>query len=470
MRIKLLPKTNTGTFTAATGGAVTLGSGSKVTFVSNSIVDAGGNAYSGVVNVAMTWINPTASDLGSILQGDLRGVTGDGMERVLETYGMLGVALTGATGQELKIATGKNAELSITIPAALQAIAPASIPLWHFDETRGRWIEEGNATKVGNNYVGNVSHFSFWNYDIGANGINLCVNVVNSNNQPLNNVTVRIRRVNNPASMSYGQTDSLGNVCGLVFKNEPLVLEVLSSCGSVVYSQNIGPFSANASVNIVANIPAVNNVVITGNVVNCSNTPVASGYVYIYLNTGGYVYAPVVNGTYSATIVNCSGNTINFSVTGVDNATFQQGNAVNGSVTSGSVTVAPVTACGTNVAQFINLLIDGTPFNWAVPIDSLGSISATSIPSGYTSASSVFANSFNAGVNRSCNFYFGYNAAPGPAFMVSGAILIPGFGTSQQLINNTATTTFTEVGPQAILQVPYLISAVQTEQLTELSE
>jgi hypothetical protein len=35
--------------------------------------------------------------------------------------------------------------------------------LWSFDEAKGLWKEEGQAIKTGSNYVGDVSHFSFWN-------------------------------------------------------------------------------------------------------------------------------------------------------------------------------------------------------------------------------------------------------------------------------------------------------------------
>jgi hypothetical protein len=422
MRIKLLPKTNTGTVNATAGGTVTLASGGKVTFPSNAIVDASGNAYSGVVNVAMTWINPTANDLGSIMQGDLRGITTAGSERVLETYGMLGVELTGASGQDLKIATGKTAELSSPIPAALQATAPATIPLWHFDESKGRWIEEGSATKVGTNYVGTVKHFSFWNYDIGALGVTLCVNVVNPNNQPLNNATVRIRRVNNPASMSYGLTDSLGNVCGAVFANEPLVLEVLTTCGTVVYTQNIGPYSSNASVNVIATIPAINTLTLSGTVVNCSNISVTNGSVLIYFGGGNFYNAVVTNGAFTVTILNCNATTVNFTAMAIDNATQQQGNPVNGTGTSGNVAIGQLTACGTSSAQYVNYIVDGVPYGLVTPTDSI--VAYGGAGSGFTHFASIAARggTFGGTVSNANNFTFNYNAILG-AYPINNAFV-----------------------------------------------
>jgi hypothetical protein len=375
VRIKLQPKTTTGTVNAASGGVVTMASGSKVTFPANAIIDASGAAYTGTVNVAMAYINPTATDLASTLQGDLRGIATAGGERVLETYGMVGVELTTPAGQALKIANGKTAELSSPIPATLQAAAPTTIPLWHFDETKGRWVEEGSATKVGNNYVGSVTHFSFWNYDIGANGVTLCVTVVTPSNQPLNNVPVRIRRVNNPASFSYGYTDSLGNVCGAVFKNEPLTLDVLDRCGGVVYTQNIGPYSANASVTVTATIPPVNSITLTGNVTNCSNAAVTNGGVYIVTNNGHTYNAPVnASGAFSLTIPITCGGMLNYTVLPFDNAVLQQGAPIGGSSINGIINLGTLQACGTTSVEFINTLIGGVPYVWTSPTDTIGTM------------------------------------------------------------------------------------------------
>lgn len=450
MRIKLLPKTNTGSFVASAGGVVTLSTGSKVTFVSNSITDAGGTAYTGTVNVAMAWINPTAPDLGSIMQGDLRGVTVNGYERVLETYGMLGVELTGASGQELKIAPGKKAELSVTIPAALQATAPASIPLWHFDETKGRWIEEGTATKTGNNYVGSVAHFSFWNCDYGAAGINLCINLVNTNSQPLNNVTVRLRRANNLANSSYGQTDSLGNVCGNVFANEILILDVLNQCGTSIYSQNIGPFSVNTSINIVATIAAANIVTFSGTLVNCNNAPVTNGSLFIY-QSGGYGYNfPVLNGTFSVSLLNCTGTTVSYNLTGIDNSTLQNGNTITISSSGGSVNVGPVTACGNILNQFINMTIDGVPYTWTMPGDSIYAYDQGPFY-GYTNAPVINSIKTAPGMNSGMSLILLHNAAIG-TYPISSSSLSVSFSnpansfSSQQITTVNPTVNLTLIG------------------------
>ena len=129
VRIQLLPKSNSGTFDAASGGTVNLSNGAKLVMPANAVADASGNAYSGQVQVAMTWIDPSASNLADIVMGDLRGVTTAGQERGLETYGMIGVELTSPSGQPLNVAAGKKADLTFPIPASLSGTAPATIDL-----------------------------------------------------------------------------------------------------------------------------------------------------------------------------------------------------------------------------------------------------------------------------------------------------------------------------------------------------
>lgn len=412
VRIKLLPKTINGSFAAASGGTITIAGGGKLVMPANSVTDASGNAYSGNVNVAMAWIDPSSPDLPYTLMGDLRGITTSGEERGLSTYGMIGVELTGATGQPLKVAAGKTAELSFPIPASLQGSAPSTIDLWHFDEASARWKQEGTATKSGTNYIANVSHFSFWNCDAPFPLIDLCMSFVNSDGQPLVNAQIRIKRVVNN-TYGYGRTDSTGSICGKVPKDEALVLEVLDVCNTVVYSQNIGPFSANTTLPpITVTIPPANNLVITGIITNCPGANVTNGAAAIYIAGGNHYTVPVTNGGFSLTILRCSNGVLNFTVLGVDYTTLQQSVPVTGSGTTGTVNVGTLQACGTSSAQFVELLIDGDPFNFAEPPDNIMAIdSAATAP--YSNKTSIIA-SRQTGTNTNfLSFSFNNNAATG---------------------------------------------------------
>jgi hypothetical protein len=449
VRIRLLPKTNTGNFSALTGGTITLTSGAKLVMPANAIADASGNTYSGQVNVAMAWIDPSAPNLPEIMMGDLRGITTTGQERGLETFGMLGVELTSSSGQLLKIASGKIAELTFPIPASLAGNAPATIDLWHFDEATGRWKQEGTASKTGSNYVASVSHFSFWNCDAPYPLINLSLTLVNAaNNQPLVNVQVRIKRSN--GSYGYGWTDSIGFVSGKVPKNEPLVLEVLSQCNTVVYSQNIGPFNADANLGVISvTLPAPNTLTITGTLTNCSNTNVANGAILVYTdNTYSYTI-PVTNGAFSITIIRCSGSPLNFALKGIDLATLQESPMYNGSGSGGIVNIGTLQACGT-LTEYIEYIVDGVPYNW-VDLGQPNTVDAydSSANNGYTTKTGVFAQFVTNGNVEHTYFFFYNNTTPGTYPLLSnlwdanindktGSLNFGNFVTVNPMVNITA--------------------------------
>ncbi len=412
VRIRLLPKTITGNFTSSAGGTVSLGTGGKIVMPANAVTDASGNVYNGSVNIAMTWIDPTAPDLPEVMMGDLRGITTSNEERGLATYGMLGVEMTGSGGQALKIATGKKAELTFPIPSSIAGAAPATIDLWHFDETKGRWIQEGTATRTGINYVAQVSHFSFWNCDAPFPVVNLCMAVVNAtNNLPLNNVLVRIRRAD--GSYGCGLTDSTGTLCGKVPRNEPLTLEIMGTCNYVIYSQNIGPFAVDANLGTLSIvIPPNNQLTITGNLVNCSNANINNGSVQILLPNALVYFVPVTNGAFSLTIPVCSNN-INYVAIGRDYTTLQTGNPVSGSAMAGAITnIGNIQACGSPIDKYIEALINATPNSFYSPGDSIRAVeSAGNAP--FSSKITIDALSSNVNIYNVLTFSFSSNGVPG---------------------------------------------------------
>lgn len=111
-RIKLIPKTAAAIIDAAIGGSATLTAGLSVALPANAVVNAATNAsYTGSVTVIAIWIDPTSNDLNSTMPGDLRGLDKNGFIKLLTTYGMCAVELTGAAGELLQVANNKKATL-----------------------------------------------------------------------------------------------------------------------------------------------------------------------------------------------------------------------------------------------------------------------------------------------------------------------------------------------------------------------
>jgi len=281
-RIKLINKPVAGTINGSSGGTVTLSNNFSISIPANAVVNATTNAtYSGTVNVAAYWIDPTSTDLPRIMPGDLRGLNTDGNLQLLTTYGMTAVELTGTGGELLQIASGKKASLSSPIPSSMLTTAPATIPLWYFDETKGLWKQEGSAVKSGSNYIGDVSHFSFWNYDVPNSYVQFNCTLVNQIGQPLQNVLVKISDVNNPSNARFGFTDSTGYTRGAIPANAQLRLEVFSNaiCANTLYTQNFTANTANISLGSVTVNTASSQSTVSGTVTNCANMPVTNGYI-----------------------------------------------------------------------------------------------------------------------------------------------------------------------------------------------
>jgi hypothetical protein len=374
VEIMLLPKQLVGSFSATTGASISVADGSFISLPANAVVTASSNAaYTGTVNVAMAWIDPSSANMYRQMPGDLRGIDAAGAENVLQSYGMLAVELIGNSGEKLQIASGKKATIKFPLPTSVQGSAPATIALWSFNDTTGLWKQEGTATKTGNVYVADVSHFSFWNVDAPYATATFKATFLNQvTGQPLQHATVRIKRSN--GSYGYGNTDSTGFVQGFVPFGETLVLEVLANytCNTPVHSQNIGPFttgSINALGNINVTLSTSSTITLTGTIVNCSSAPVTNGYVDVRMGNYYYRTSPNSVGTFSLSFVSCS-PTVAVSYYAVDNATNQQSATVNTTLT-GSSSAGTLSACGISTARFVNYTLDGVNYSFTSPADSI---------------------------------------------------------------------------------------------------
>ncbi|MFH1051965.1 MAG: YCF48-related protein [bacterium] len=183
------------TFNTSSNATISAG-GVSVEIQANGLVDSKGNLYSGDVAIKLTYYNPTASKFVDAFPGEFMGVGTDGKEVPIESYGFIDVEVYNST-EKLQLAEGKPATITMPIPAKFLANAPSSIPLWFYDTQKGKWIEYGVANKVGNSYVGQVSHFSKINCDMKYDELSQIVGrVVDMDGNPLSNAWVKISGVN----------------------------------------------------------------------------------------------------------------------------------------------------------------------------------------------------------------------------------------------------------------------------------
>lgn len=357
--IMLLEETVVGTTNSGTTETITLPNGASVA-LQGDYVKEDGTVYSGNVNVIMHHLDPANEDMQDQMPGMLYAANAQNEERMLQTFGMLAVELRGSGGEILNLADDSSAEIKVPLDASLLADAPSTIPLWHFDETYGYWVEDGQATLVGNAYVGTVTHFSFWNCDIQAETVNLCVTVLDSDGNPISNLYVNI--TSNVYGTRGGQTNENGEVCGLVPNNEMLDISVLyiSACGlENLYEGIIGPFNDDATITVNADDNGTYiTQTVTGSFTSCDGNPVSDGYVGLHYN--GVEFSEIItDGTFEFNLISCNTNST-FNIQGYDYVNSKQTDSIAYTFTPPITNIGALSACD-DYEEFITYQVDDHP-------------------------------------------------------------------------------------------------------------
>lgn len=258
MEIMLLPENIVATFASGQPSNVMLPNNVKVSF-DGAFMTENGAAYNGTVSVIAHHLASTDPDVFIKMPGNLIGSRTDGSISGMETYGMINVELRGDDNQKLQLATGHKAELVLPIAENQLDTAPATIPLWYFDESTGLWKEEGYSRRVGNKYFGEVAHFTWWNNDDAYVVATLHVTVRNSDQTPVNGVRVTITRQAGSTGdvlMNLGVTGANGTLSAGVPRNEVLIFRAYNA-QNVLINQQVLPASPDLNRYVVVIIPTI---------------------------------------------------------------------------------------------------------------------------------------------------------------------------------------------------------------------
>jgi len=224
--VTLLKWDATTQFDAAAGGSIATG-GTTITFPANAL-----NA-SGQVTVNLAHLDP--SDLGE--RGAFPGgfVTSDG--RMLESFGAVAIEVEDATGQPVNLKSGQSASAQLGVVGS----PGDSVPMWYFDESTGRWKEEGSLTGCASGTcTGSLPHLSWWNADKVMETACLKACAKNAAGDPAVGVSLEARGVGYNGS-SYGTTGYDGCACLDVRKGSQVEIVGVTSGGI------IGPVTESTS-------------------------------------------------------------------------------------------------------------------------------------------------------------------------------------------------------------------------------
>ena len=147
----------------------------QIKFSENSFVRPDGTVVTGKVNVELTPWDITNDDLNAM---PANGVARDQQGNIVNliSAGMITATFRDESGLYLQLAQDKTAEISMDLPLENinnQAMTIGTeIPMWHFNEDEGLWVEDGIGqvvesaqSKTGLAVHATVAHFSTWNWD-----------------------------------------------------------------------------------------------------------------------------------------------------------------------------------------------------------------------------------------------------------------------------------------------------------------
>jgi hypothetical protein len=285
--IQLIDKVVNGFFNTADGGTIDIPGGPSVSFPAGNLVTSGGQPYSGEVLVSSTYLDPSDNDIMMYMPGSLQAVDEEGQPIGMVTYGMIGLELRAVNGQSLQMAGGRQATITLTLPTTHSVSAPQSIPLWYFDEEAGVWQEEGQAFREGDTYVGQVSHFTFWNFDAPVPQVLVSGSVLYGF-EPTSPLGLYMTVTRPNGGFVTVELNATGNFSGYTPADEVLTLEIfLSDCVEnlePIYSAEIGPFSDDATldpIDLLDFIPNDNSLNAFGSVIDCDGNPIENAVINV---------------------------------------------------------------------------------------------------------------------------------------------------------------------------------------------
>lgn len=172
----------------ANEGVIIEVNGATVTIPESSLAKNDGSDYNGTVDISVVYLSPTESPaMEPLMPGaDLMAIANDGDTVPLISYGMVNVEMSDEDGNPLQLKDGCEAYLKYPAPKGFTS--HDTIPLWYFNEESGLWVEDGYSVKHGDEYVGSVKHFTWWNCDIKlSNGAKIRCRL---KNYPYNNASI----------------------------------------------------------------------------------------------------------------------------------------------------------------------------------------------------------------------------------------------------------------------------------------
>lgn len=246
LQVTLTAKDLTTSFQGSAVGNIGF-TGVNIVFSPNQIYTPSNQVYKGTVSVAVDFVAPSDVDLPTRMAGDLRGIDNNGNQVGLIPYGQVAVDLLDTNNIALHPDAEHLVNVTIAIPGPYRANAPAQISLFYLDTISGYWKQETLGYKQGNNYTGNIRQGTRWLFATTYSQVTLDANIFQESGLPVSNLLTTIAtKIDFIPTFNYTNTE--GHFIGKVALNQPLILTLTDHCGKLVFQKEIGPYSANTTI------------------------------------------------------------------------------------------------------------------------------------------------------------------------------------------------------------------------------
>lgn len=320
VQIKLQKKVAVANFNASSGTTANIGSsGASVVFPANSYVDAKTNQpYTGNIKVYARFANIDSPNFLETVPATMRATDDNGTVSRLETFGMMEVLMEDESGNPLQLFKN-NATIKMPVAGSQSATAPNSIPLWSLDESTATWKQEGSATKQGNLYVGEVSHFTWWNCDI-AQPVSQRAAIKGRTVMTINGTVTPVSGVYVYSTLGgSGYTEPNGTFgyssVASVTSGTPLTISFKKYDNCIVVAPivinipalSVGEVYDMGDIDVSSLFQTLTPVTISGTVNLCNNTPVGEyAHIKAYDVSNNYIWGAFTDANSQFSIVSCT--------------------------------------------------------------------------------------------------------------------------------------------------------------------
>ena len=347
IKVQLVQNQVIGEVNSDTGGLIEIASGATLMLPPSAVALESGEAYTGQIRVQAHYYNPQGGEnLAETMPGDLRGIDSTGSTVQLLTYGMVSIDLLGENGQELQLKEGFTATLSFPLASSE---APDEIPMWFLDEETGMWREEGFAIRNGDFYVGEVSHFSFWNCDFPGRQARISGRLITSDGTPIPGLLISIS--NKDLNIGgTGYTNENGMFTGFVPAGISLSLSILDCTDN---SFDLGILSADTFLGDLT-LSDDNVFRISGQILDCDFNPNPNGFLIVRSENKSVLFPPSEDGQFDVFITDCEASEL--TLVALDFESGASSNTITIQSQNNQYSFEPIDVCGEG--QFISFNID----------------------------------------------------------------------------------------------------------------